>query len=124
MAQKLKPFTTCFICPPTPFAPLARMSATTETPAPAVQIPEIYDWVDLATSISCLAMDMMDLKEKIEAETDEAKKAEMQKELDRMETEYGEFFLIYEKTSPPEEDDESSYGWECDYENGQGCADW
>lgn len=107
------------------------MSATTETPAPAVEPPsaealQIYDWVDLATSISCLAMDMMDLKEKMEAETDEAKKAEMQKELDRMETEYGELFLIYEKTSPPESEEQSdeTCSWECDYENGQGCADW
>ncbi len=110
------------------------MSATTETASPAVEVPsvetpevpQIYSWTDIATLISCLALDMMDLKEKLDTEADEAKKAEMQKDLDQMETKYGELFLIYEKTPRDDEDgyEDSSYGWECDYENGQGCADW
>jgi hypothetical protein len=99
----------------------AGASGTAET-APAAT------WEDIATKLSLLAMDLMDAREQADAETDPVKKAAIEADIERMENEYAELFVTYEATPyEPEEEEEDRYaddGWDLDYENGQGCADW
>ncbi len=116
-------------------APTAPEVATA-APEVAAPAPEAaLTWTDIATSLSLLAMDLMDAREQADAETDPVKKAAIEADIERMENEYAEMFVTYEATPyVPEEDDRyteeerealaAEGDWGLDYENGQGCADW
>ncbi len=119
-------------------APTAPEVATAAPEAAAPAAPEAaMTWTDIATSLSLLAMDLMDAREQADAEKDPIKKAAIEADIERMENEYAEMFVTYEATPyVPEEDDRyteeeraaladgTEGDWGLDYENGQGCADW
>ena len=113
-------------------APAAEAAAERWEP-PAVPEAQPLSWTDIATTLSCLALDLMDAREQADAETDPVKKAALEADIKRMEDEYAEMFVLYEATPyVPEEDDryteeereQLDADWAVDYENGQGCADW